>query len=83
MATSKCIVKLQIDMDQKLQKERIHVVGVVIGSLVILADCRTALVVPGSASANKMPCSETEDKKKMTIQIRLNKFIKIPTLYEP
>ena len=53
-----------------------HVVGVV-----ILAHCRSARVV--SASANKAPCSETEDKMKMTIQIRQNEYINFPTLYEP
>ena len=68
-------------MDEKLQKQRM--MSVTPTNTQILADCQTARVVPGSANANKTPCSETEDKKKMTIQRRLNKFIKIPTLYEP
>ena len=49
----------------------------------VLANCQNAHVETGTVSANKTPCSETEDKKKMTIQISLNKFIKILTLYEP
>ena len=61
-----------------IEKQRLHVVGVA----GILANCQSARKMPRSASPKK-PCSETEDKKKMTIQIRMNKFIRIPTLYEP
>ena len=63
MATSKRQILIQMITIKKIkeEKQRLHVVGVV-----FLANCQSALVIPSSASANKTPCSETEDKKKMT-----------------
>ena len=60
----------------KIEKQRLHVVEPVevikmvrytsFGATLFLANCQSVLTLTRSASANKTPYSETEDKKKMT-----------------